>query len=182
MISGLTNFGAEAADKEGFAALGFDPKAFLIQLVTFLLVFFILKKYVFGRVVDMLEKRRQTIEEGVRLSAEAKAEAQKLQAEVAQAHKAARAEAQKLLDSTKDQASQILKEVELEAGKRAEKIVLAGRNKIADETERARRSLERETVDLVIAATQAVSGEKLDASKDAALIKKALKDTQGSQA
>ncbi len=174
----LTNFGAEAAEKEGFAALGFDPKAFLIQLVTFLLVFYILKRFVFGRVVDMLEKRRVTIEEGVKLSAEAKAEAQKLQAEVAQAHKDARAEAQKLLAITKDEASGILKTVEVEANKRAEKILLDARKKIVDETAAARRALEGETVELVIAATEAVSKEKLDATKDAALIKDALKDAQ----
>ena len=56
-------FGTEEADSaSGIAALGFDAKAFIIQLITFLIVLFVLKKYVFGRVVELLEKRRETIE------------------------------------------------------------------------------------------------------------------------
>ncbi len=171
----LTNFGAEAADKEGFAALGFDPKAFLIQLVTFLLVFYILKRFVFGRVVDMLEKRRQAIEDGVKLTQEAKAQAEKLEREVAEAHKQARVDAQKLLAQTRDQADDIIRSAEKSAVDKAENILTDAKKKIGEETDRARRALERETVDLVIQATEAVSGEKLDAQKDAALIKDALR-------
>lgn len=173
--SWITGFAAEAAEKEGFAALGFDPKAFLIQLVTFLLVFYILKRYVFGRIVDMLEKRRKTIEEGVKLSAEAKLEAEKLEKEVAEARKQARHDADKLLSATKEQADDIIRTAEQSAAAKAENILADAKKKISEETERARRALERETVELVIQATEAVSGEKLDASKDAALIKKALR-------
>ncbi len=57
----------------------------------------------------------------------------------------------------------------------AENILTDAKKKIVEETERARRALERETVELVIQATEAVSREKLDASKDAALIKDALR-------
>jgi F-type H+-transporting ATPase subunit b len=171
----FTRFAAETAEKEGFAALGFDPKAFLIQLVTFLLVFYIMKRYVFGRVVDLLEKRRVTVEEGVKLSQEAKAEAEKLQKEIAEAHKQARQDADKLLGQTRDQADDIIKAAEQSAQDKAGKILLDAKKKIAEETERSRRDLERETVELVIQATEAVSREKLDAKKDAVLIKDALR-------
>lgn len=177
MTSGFINqFGAEAAEKEGFAALGFDPKAFLIQLVTFLLVFYILKKFVFGKVVDMLEKRRKTIEEGVKLSAEAKAQAEKLEIEIAESRKEARREADKLLAATKDQADDIIRSAEQSAVTKAENILTDAKKKIAEETDRARRALERETVELVIQATEAVSREKLDADKDSRLIKDALRN------
>lgn len=175
VYSVLTNFGAEAAEKEGFAALGFDPKAFLIQLVTFLLVFYILKRSVFGRVVDILEKRRIAIEDGVKLTQEAKAHAEQLERQIAEAHKQARQEANKLLTATKGQADDIIRAAEQSAATKADNILRDAKKKIIEETERARRSLERETVDLVIQATEAVSHEKLDAKKDAALIKQALR-------
>ncbi|MBW3569415.1 F0F1 ATP synthase subunit B [Candidatus Parcubacteria bacterium] len=172
----IHNFAAENTEEaSGFAALGFDVKAFLIQLVTFLLVFYILKRFVFGKVVDMLEKRRETIEEGVKLSQEAKARSEELDREIDEAHKKARADADKLLAQTREQAESIIREAEDSAVTKAENILSEAKKKINEETERARRSLERETVDLVIEATEAVSREKLDAKKDANLIKDALR-------
>ena len=48
----VLKFGAEGADgASGFGALGLDGRAFIVQLITFLLVFYILNKFVFGRVV-----------------------------------------------------------------------------------------------------------------------------------
>ncbi len=44
-----------------------------------------------------------------------------------------------------------------------------------EETEHARRKLEKDLVGLVSEATEAVVGEKVDAKKDAELIKKAMK-------
>lgn len=174
MFNFVTLIASEEAKPSGFAALGFDFKAFLIQLITFLLVFYILKKYVFGRVVDMLETRRKTIEDGVKLSAEIKSEREKLEAQIAEAHKKARSEAQELMNQTKDQATVALREAEEATQAKVESMISDAKKKINEETEKARRSLEEETVNLVIKATEAVSREKLDSKKDAVLIKDAL--------
>ena len=178
MINTLTTiFAAEQAEAEasGFAALGFDPKAFIIQLVTFLLVFFILKRYVFGIIVNMLEKRRLTIEEGVKLTAKMTEEKAKLDREVSERRSAARKDADEILSASQQQASEILKAAEDAASKRTDSVMEEARKKIAEETKRARRELEKDMVELVIQATEAVSGEKLDAKKDSNLIVNSLK-------
>lgn len=169
-------FAAENAEEpSGLAALGINGEAFVIQLITFLLVYFVLKKFVFARVVALLEKRNKTIDEGVKLSEEAKKRSQELDNEIAEAHKNARLEADKLLASTKSQADQIVRDAEESAAKKAENILVEAKKKITEETERARRALERDTVDLIIEATEVVSKEKLDAKKDSNLIKQALR-------
>lgn len=175
----VTKFAAESAEEpSGLAALGIDGQAFIIQLITFLLVFFVLKKFVFSRVVDLLEKRNKTIDEGVKLSQEAKARSQELDREIAAAHKQARAEADKLIAQTREQAETIIRAAEESASVKAENILTDAKKKINEETDRARRALETETVGLVIEATEAVSREKLDAKKDASLIKQALSRSQ----
>lgn len=171
----LTQFAAEEAEASGIAALGFDPKAFLIQLITFLLIFYILKRFAFGRIVDLLEKRRKTIEDGVTLSAKMAQEKEKLDKEVSRLRVEARKDAEQLLDDTKAQATAILKEAEVNAAERANQIIEEARAKIDDETDRARRKLEKEMVGLVVEATEAVTREKLDAKKDSVLITEALK-------
>lgn len=171
----LTKFAAEEAEAEGFAALGFDPKAFIIQLITFLLVFYVLKRFVFGRVIDLLEKRRLTIEEGLKLTSKMAEEKAKLDREAAEIRKAARQQADEVIADSHQQAGTMIKEAEANAAEKAEHIVAEARQKIEDETARARRDLEREMVNLVIEATEKVTHEKLDAKKDNALITNALK-------
>jgi F-type H+-transporting ATPase subunit b len=177
MIEGLiTRFGAEEAESaEGIAALGFDTKAFVIQLITALIVIYILQRYVFGRVVTMLEKRREAVEESMRASSEAMEMREKLEKDTAKALAEARQEADHILARTQEQASQIIKDAEESAVNKANNLVSEARKKIDEETARARRKLEAEVVELVIEATEVVAGEKLDAKKDSALLTRALK-------
>lgn len=177
MTTLFTQFAAEGHEETatGVAALGIDAKAFIIQLITFLFVYLVLKKYVFQRIVDALAKRQETIEKGVNLTGELTKQKEQLDREVAEKHREARKEAEKIVADTHAQATQILKEAEENAQAKAEQILADARQKIEDETARARRNLEREMVDLVIEATEKVSGEKLDAKKDNALIESALK-------
>lgn len=173
----ITRFGVEATGEEasGIAALGFDAKAFVIQLITFLLVLFILKKFVFGKVVELLEKRRETIEKGVSLTSEMIAQKEKLEKEVEKTMKKARAEAGEIVAKTHDQTTIMIKEAEEKAQVKVDAMIKEAKSKIADETAKAKRSLEKEIVNLVIEATEIVASEKLDAKKDASLLSKALK-------
>ncbi|MGI9027873.1 MAG: F0F1 ATP synthase subunit B [Candidatus Saccharimonadales bacterium] len=171
----VTRFGAEEAEASGFAALGFDPKAFIIQLITFLLVFYVLRRFVFQRIVDMLEKRRLTIEEGVNLTSKLSEEKVKLDAEIIKIRKKAREEADEIIAATHQQTKDMIKQAEEAAETKSKAIVETAHKKIEDETARARRNLEKEMVELVIEATEAVTREKLDAKKDNALINQALK-------
>lgn len=169
-------FSAAEPEPEGLAALGIDGQAFVVQLITFLLVFAVLYKFVFVRVVDLLEKRRKTIEEGVQLTTEMKAEREKLEQEIAKAHKQAREEADQLLAATKDQSDGIIRQAEEKASVKVETMLTEAKKKITDETQKARRNLEKDIVDLVVAATEQVSREKLDDAKDRALVSSVIKE------
>lgn len=172
----ITNLAAEEAEATGLAALGLDGKAFLVQLGTFLLVYLVLRKFVFGRVVDLLEKRRTTIEEGVRLTTEMQAEKEKLEQEIAAVHKEARAAADEVVTASQEQAADIVKKAEEEARTKADKILADAKDKINEEAMRAKRDLEKDMVELVISATEQVSREKLTDSKDRQLISRVLKE------
>ena len=67
----ITNFASEAA---GGNALGLSGSAFLIQLITFGLAFWVLQKYAFKPILSILAKRRETIEAGVTLGEEMRQE------------------------------------------------------------------------------------------------------------
>jgi F-type H+-transporting ATPase subunit b len=171
----ILQFAAEEAGSSGFGALGIDFKAFLIQLATFVLVFLVLKKYVFGRVVKLLEDRQKTIEEGVKLTADMNVAKSKLEDDIMAARKQSRAEADRVLADAHEQAGAMLKEAEASAQRKVDAIMADAHQRIEEETQRARRKLEKDMVEMVISATEIVAKEKIDPKKDSELIERALR-------
>lgn len=180
MISFYTQFAAEtghaaAEEATGIAALGINGKAFIIQLITFLFVYLILRRFVFKPVVGYLDERQKTIDRGVKLTSELASQKEELDREVAKVRKAARKEADQIVSDAHAQSTTMIKEAEDAASAKAAVILADAEKKVAEEAARARRNLEKEVVDLVIEATEKVTREKLDAKKDNALVSAALK-------
>jgi F-type H+-transporting ATPase subunit b len=170
----VTNF-AETSEASGIGALGVDGKAFIIQLVTFVLAFWVLKKFAFGPIMKVLNERRELIESGVSLGEEMKKERTTLEAQISEKLADAREQADAILASAQENAREVVREAENKAVAKADGILADAKSRISMETARARQNLEKEMVSLVSEATEAIIGEKVDAKKDAALVDRALK-------
>lgn len=168
-------FAAESSNASGIGALGVDGKAFVIQLITFLLAFWVLKRYAFSPILKVMEQRRQTIDSGVKLGEEMKKKQTELDAQIAETLQAARRDADAIIAEARNVAKASGAELEAKAKKRADGLVAAAEARIEQNTKRARKTLERELVGLVSEATETIIGEKVDATKDARLIDRALK-------
>lgn len=169
----LTTFGA-TEEAQGIAALGIDPIQILAQAGTFLVIFWVIKKFALDKVVESLEKRRQTIDDGVRLGREMEAEKQRLDETVEKAMHKAREEADKIIAEAREEAGGIIKEAETTATKKTDTMLAEAHNKIEEDIDRARKGLEQEMRNLVAEATEEIIREKLDAKKDANLLDRAL--------
>jgi F-type H+-transporting ATPase subunit b len=168
-------FAAEEASGSGLGALGISASAFVIQLLTFVVVFALLKKFAFGPIVKKLVERRNLIDKGVRAGQEMEKERTKLDAEVVKVMRDARVEADKIIQNGQKEAREIIREAE-KAGQRKIDVMFADAEaRIAEETAQAKRKLEKEIVGMVSEATEAIVEEKVDAAKDARLIDNALK-------
>ncbi len=177
MIALLQIFAAtegQAEEVAGIAALGIDPLAILAQAVTFLVLFWIVKKFALEKIVKTLEDRRKTIDSGVRLGLEMRAEKEKLDEAVEQKLHEARLEADKILAGAQHEAGSIVKQAETTAVSKVETMITDAHARIEDDVRKAKRELEKEMVNLVADATEIVLGEKLDAPKDDELVKRAL--------
>lgn len=170
----LTTFGA-TEEAGGIAALGIDPLAILAQAATFLILFFIIKKFALDKIVTTLEKRRQTIEDGVKLGREMEEEKEKLEERIEKSLHKARIEADKIIAAAHEESGSIIKEAEVMAGRKADSILADAHNRIDEDIQIARRGLEQEMRELVAEATEVILEEKLDASKDSKLLDKALR-------
>lgn len=170
----LTNFAA-TPEATGIGALGVDGKAFIIQLVTFVLAFLVLKKWAFGPILRLLDERRELIENGVKLGEEMKQERATLDAKMTAELSKARKEADGIIAVAQENGREVIRESEDKAKAKADGIIADAKSRIDQETARARKNLEKEMVSLVSEATEAIIGEKVDAKKDSALVERALK-------
>ena len=173
----FTNFAAESSSS-GLGALGVDGKAFIIQLITFGLAYLVLRRYAFGPILKVLRERRETIDSGVKLGEAMQKERTKLEAEVEAALHQARQEADAIISGAQDNARQAIREAEAKARDKAAGILAEAEGRIALDSARARKLLEKEMVGLVAEATGAILDEKIDATKDGQLIERVLREQQ----
>lgn len=167
-----------AEEASGLGALGISPGAFLVQLISFLIVFLLLKRFAFGPITKLLVQRRQVIDDGVRMGLKMEKEKAKLDEKVAGALKDARHEADQIIANSRKEAREILREAEKSATTKANAMMAETEVRLNEQALRTRNQLEGELAGLVAEATEAVVGEKLDDKSDAELVKKAMKAQQ----
>jgi F-type H+-transporting ATPase subunit b len=170
---------AESSDSSGLGAFHLNVKDFVIQLITFVLVLLILRRWVVPKLVATMDKRRETLEqslENARATQEALAKAEEKAEEILGK---ARTLADEALAEAKDAASEIVAKAENAAGQRANLIVKEAESRLNEEREKLRLELRAELADLVADATEKIVHEKLDAKKDMSLIERAIKGITG---
>lgn len=172
-----TEHAAEAPG--GIAALGLNVQAFLFQLITFVIVFVILRQFVFKKLVKTLDDRRDAVEKSIKHAAETEEKLKKAEETIAGMLADGRKQADEVLAAAHKEAAHMVEEAETKAVKRAEHIVAEAKNSMDVEVAKAREALKAETVQLVAAATEQIVQQKLDPAKDAALIQAALKQAKG---
>ncbi len=162
----------------GISALGLNFKAFLFQLIAFVIVLVVLKKYVFPKLIATLEARRETLEESLiqaKKTEEALASAEKKATEILNE---ARSQADTSLNDAKKVAVQVVASAELAATQRAKHIINDAELSLADEREKLRSELKSELAELVAVATEKVLERKIDTKTDMQIIADALKETK----
>ncbi|MBC7546966.1 F0F1 ATP synthase subunit B [Candidatus Saccharibacteria bacterium] len=174
MIQTLTLFGADSTS--GIGALGINAKSLIIQLLTFLFAYLVLRKFAFKPILKVLDDRRQTIEGGVKLGEEMKLEKAQLESEVKKTLAAARKQADGIVADANDAARDAVRAAEEKAREKADNIVKDAQARTEQDANRVRTQIEKEVISLISDATEAIIGEKLDGTKDTALINRVLKE------
>lgn len=155
-------------------SLGIDWTLLILQLIAFLLLVWILGKFVYPVFVRILDERQAKLDEGLKASEVAAKKAEQAEANVAKALKQARIEAADIVATAKSEASAMVDKAELSAKSRSERIVAEAQEEIAKEVIAAKKLLEKETLSLVkTAAGLAISGVA-DDKLDEKIIKKAV--------
>lgn len=165
---------AESAKPSGLGVLGIKPSALILQLLTFLLLFFIVKKFALQKIIDLLEARRKAIDDGIRLGRKMEAEKAKFDSQIAELLQASRQDADRIIDEAHKEAGEIISRAEQTAQQKIDVMFEDARGKIERDTAAAHLQLKNEVLGLVAAATEAVLQEKVDTPADEKIIARAL--------
>jgi F-type H+-transporting ATPase subunit b len=140
---------------------GWNPWLFFSQVISFVIVALLLRRFAYKPIIAVLEERRRKIEEG-QLNAE------KIRQELAEAERRyqeivakANADAQKMIDEARESAAHLSERKQQEAITAAEQIMAKAREASAIEHERTMEALRRELGRLVVDTTAKVTGKVL---------------------
>lgn len=154
--------------------IGFDWHIALANFVNFLIIFYILNRFLFKPLAKVLAERKEVIAEGVKKSAEADVVLRETEVERERILSASRQEANAIV-STAESAAVALKNKRAEEAEAQAGVILSeAKDTIAKEKARLEMELKEKAVSLVIASTEKVLREKIDSTKNETLINNAL--------
>ncbi len=134
-------------------ALGVDFKMVFIQAVGFLILLVLMKKFLFGKIKDIIKSRADEIKDTYKKSEDDRAEAERLKVEYQQkavkADEAAEAKIQAAVDKAKDISDELLKEAQQAVADEKAK----SRQNIDMERKKALAEVRNQVVDLTILST-----------------------------
>ena len=140
---------------------GWNARLFLSQVISFIIVALVLRRFAYKPILAVLEERRQRIAEGLLNAEKIKqqlAEAEQRHAEILAK---ANAQAQKMIDDARESAGHVAERREQEAIAAAEQIIAKAREATVIEHEKTMADLKRELGRLVVDTTAKVTGKVL---------------------
>jgi F-type H+-transporting ATPase subunit b len=141
--------------------LGIDWRILLMQTVSFSLVFFVLWKFAYGPIFNVLAARRQKIADALANAEKIKADVAKTETERQRILAEAGDKANKLIDDARQAAARVREQETQKAIASAEQIVAKAREAAAQERTQMLGELKREVGRLVVKTTTTVTGKIL---------------------
>jgi len=161
------------ADETGIFDL---PNTSLIfwEIITFLILLFLLWRYVYPPIRDQIRRRQSEIDRAIDEAQKTRAEARELLAEYRRQIEEARGEGRQILEEARKQAEAQRERAKREAREEGERIIQRAREEIVRERDAALREVRREVADMVILTSERIIGQELDRDGHERLISDAL--------
>lgn len=169
---------AEAAQDDILSALGIHWELLIVQIIAFLVLVWLLGKFVYPLLMKSVDERQKNIEDAANAAKQAQQAAAESEAETADLLAQARKEAAEIVSTAKVEAAEIAATSEEKARTTAERIVADAQAQVAKDIDKARREIHDETLDLIALATEKIARVKLDKKADQALITDSLKEAK----
>lgn len=156
--------------------LGIDGLVLLAQIVNFGILFFVFKKFVYARVLKMLDDRREEISHGLKMAKAAEEQEAKMKEKQEKLTQEARRDARHMVEDAKKQADKERKDIIAKAHEEAHTILAKARVQADKQQEAQTASMRSEAVELAIEMTRRLLGSDLSKEDHRKLLNAKLKE------
>lgn len=150
--------------------LDFDIWTMLFSAINILVLFFFLKKFLFGRVNAMLEKRAQMVQADLDQAKQRASDAEALKHDYEQTLVGAKQEAREIVSAAEQRARAESKEITAQAKEQAEAILSDAQKEIEQERQRTLDGVQGEIADLALAAASKIMEKQVDDATNRELV------------
>jgi len=167
---------AAAEDSSGTFLVSPDVGLMIWTFLVFGISLYVLKKAVFPRLQEALDKRQHAIEESIDAADRTRVEADELLAEYRERLQDARTQAEEILSRARKAADAAEANAVTEAKAKREELLEQAKRDIQAETRRAIQDIRNEVADLTILATEKVTRKTLTEADQRKLVEEALSE------
>ena len=154
--------------------LGFDWRVAAANLVNFLIIFFVLKKFAFGPIRDVLEARRARIVQGLEDAERAARDRMMAEESFTRRVADAKEEANRIVSDAKLREEALAREAEAHALAEAAAITRRAQENIARDRATMERDIRRQSAFLVVAGIEKIVREEFDDKTHERFIQKVI--------
>lgn len=162
----------------GAKSLGLNGASLAAQIINFLILWFLLQRFVYRPLVGLLEKRRETIEQSVKQAEEMDKRFTDFQTEHQQRMNESKEEAAAIIEKAKKAAEDLRQETLTETQAESERLLGRTYEEIERQKEQMMAELRQEVGTLVVSATSKILNKEIDPETQQRLIKEALAEVK----
>ena len=158
--------------------LQLDLQQIISQALSFLLLLWVLRRFAWRPLLEILDQRRSRIEQDLREASERKAQMARLQEEYAQRLAKIEEEARSKIQQAILEGKRIATEIQEEAREQGATLLTKSKEAVGLELAKARVLLRDQIAAMTMDAVERVLGQKIDAKTDHQLISAVLDDLE----
>lgn len=150
--------------------LGLDVRYLISQALSFLILFFVLRKFFYPPLLRILNERSERINTSLRQAEEIQQQLARTQADYQEKMEEARRESQAILTQSTQMGEKLKNDIVADARREAETVLIRARAEITTERERAVAELRGQVADLALLAAGQVIGRSVDDSANRRMV------------
>jgi F-type H+-transporting ATPase subunit b len=161
---------------EIFKTFGLDPIIIVAQIVNFLVILYILKRFLYKPLFKMFKQREELVKDQIEKAKQAQTALEKAESKEKELIQKAQETAKQMLRDAKEQSSDIIKAAETSSKKQTDQMIAAAKEQIAQETKAAEAQLTKHVSTLAIAILKKALTDVFSKDDQEKMITKALKE------
>ena len=149
--------------------------------MTFLILFFVLRKFAFGPIQNIIDKRRDEIQESINAADRARREQEDLLTDYREKMAEARREAEEIIERAHKVGESTKSDIVSQAKEQAQKEIEDARDQIQRETRKALQEIKEQVADLAILAAGKVTAMSISPEDHLRLVDEAMAEVDFKQ-